>query len=992
MLHLSVAGSMMGDVATHLLTSPMVGRDEELTELLALVGLEADPPAGAAGETHATVLLSGDAGVGKTRLLTELRDRAEEQGWRCLVGRCLDFGDSALPYLPFTEILGRLAQESPGVVAELAESHPAVRHLLPGQRLLVTGDAGDVDDVERSELFETVHAVLERLAGSTPVLVLLEDLHWADRSTRDLLGFLFQRERSAPVSIVASYRSDDLHRRHPLRLATAQWSRIPGVHRVHLGPLDDTSVRELVRSLGPAMLSEADLHAIVTRAEGNAFFAEELVAATELGSPGLPEDLASLLLVRVDQLGEDARKVVRAASCAGREVTHDLLEAVVGLDSTGLEAALREAVDSMVLVPSGRRYAFRHALLGEAVYDDLLPGERTRIHAAYTDALSNGRAQGTAAELARHARAAHDVPTAVRASVEAGDDAMAVGGPDDAARHYQTALELMGDSTPEIDVVSLVSRASDALVSAGDPHRAMKLVSEQLDRMPDAAPLDRVRLQMALAGAALTADSDVDALELTTDALSVVGHEDTPLRARLASLHARVNADRQRADEAVRWAGTALELGERLGLPRVVLDAATTLARLEERAGDPETAQRSFERIVRQARQDGDVAAELRGLHQIGSLHFELGHVDEAARAYTTASSRAADLGRPWSPYGLDARVMAALTAYVAGRWDEALQIADVSGESPPVMAEALLGSVALAVAAGRGEKDRLEDLRRVRSWWDRDGLVALFSAAAAVDLHGDAGDVDAVLKVHDDVVSAVTSLWQVKSFMAQVRLAALVTGQLARHADTLTAAERESLVNRADDLLDAARGAMVRAEERQRLVGPEGRAWAARAEAEHLHLRWRTGVRAPSEAELVTGWRRAVAGFEEFPHVFELARSRARLAAVLRSVGDLTEARKHADPAREVAHQLGAKPLLEELKAAGATPSPAGAAASALTAREHEILALVAQGRTNGEIAKQLYISTKTVSVHVSNILAKLDARGRTEAAAIARRRGLVS
>jgi DNA-binding CsgD family transcriptional regulator len=982
---------MMDDVPAHLLTTPLVGRRHELEELARLAGLTA-------GSTPGVVLLAGDAGVGKTRLLMELRDQAEGAGWRTLAGHCLDFGDSALPYLPFTEILGRLAQEAPSFVTGVSDAHPAVRHLLPGQRVLFGAASGDSEDVERTELFETVHAVFERLAADGPLLVVVEDVHWADQSTRDLLGFLFQRRFSGPVSVVASYRSDDLHRRHPLRTAVAQWSRIPGVHRLPLGPLSDTAVRRLVRSLHGGHLSEADLRAIVSRAEGNAFFAEELVVATEAGARTLPGDLASLLMVRVDQLGEDTRQVVRAASCAGRQVSHDLLAAVVGLDPARLDAALRDAVDSNVLVPSGTSYSFRHALLGEAVYDDLLPGERVRLHAAFADALSRHVAQGTAAELARHARAAHDVVTAFRASIDAGDDAMAVGGPDDAARHYELALELAGDPArrPEglddVDVVSLTARASEALIASGDPHRAMQLVSDQIDRLgTEASAEERTRLLVALATAALMADADVDALDLTTEALGLVGPEPGVLRAKVLNVHAHANASRQRVDEAVRWAGEALDLAREVGLPRVVLSATTTLAKLEERAGDPETSRRSLERIVAQARADGDVTAELRGLHHLGALYFELGRLEEAVEAYAAASRRAVDVGRPWAPYGFDARLMGAITAYVAGRWDEVLRTTDVTGESPPAMAEAFLTAVALSVAAGRGEVSALERMERIRPWWDRDGFAAILSGAAAIDLLGDAGDLDAVLAMHDSIVETVRERWQVKTFMAQVRLAALVLGHLAQGVADRATAEREAILRRGDELLAAGREAVVRAEARGRSIGPEGTAWAARAEAEHLRLRWRSGIATPAEDELLSAWERTVGTFEEFGHVYETARSRSRLAGVLRTLGHTTEARACADLARETAHRLGAQPLLAELRAAGAAPQRAEAEPGALTPREHEILALVAQGRSNGEIAKQLYISAKTVSVHVSNILAKLGAAGRTEAAALARSRGLL-
>jgi DNA-binding NarL/FixJ family response regulator len=171
--------------------------------------------------------------------------------------------------------------------------------------------------------------------------------------------------------------------------------------------------------------------------------------------------------------------------------------------------------------------------------------------------------------------------------------------------------------------------------------------------------------------------------------------------------------------------------------------------------------------------------------------------------------------------------------------------------------------------------------------------------------------------------------------------------------------------------------------------------AWAARLSAEHLRFRWLAGVDAPEEPVLVDAWRAALGRFEDYGHVWEIARCQARLAAVLQAAGEQAEARLYADKARETAQRLGAEPLLAELRSIGGQPSrraaQSGPAGQALTARESEILKLVADGRSNGEIGKQLFISTKTVSVHVSNILAKLGASGRTEAAAIARRTGLV-
>ncbi|MDP2775270.1 MAG: AAA family ATPase, partial [Nocardioides sp.] len=428
----------------------MVGRDAELTEIASSLGVRPSAPGGADPHgphgphaPHGMVLLSGDAGVGKTRLLMELRDLALAEGWQVVAGHCLDFGDSALPYLPFSEVLGRLAADLPDVVDTVATVHPVLARLQPGRRVLSApeghGSSDDAHSLDRADLFGAVHALLEAAAEKCPLLLVIEDMHWADRSTRDLLGFLFSRPFDGPVTIVASYRSDDLHRRHPLRRQVAEWSRLRGVDRIALAPLSDASVRDLITELVPSGLSEKELADIVARAEGNAFFVEELTSAAATPGSWVPADLADVLLVRLDRLDDNARQVVRTASASGRKVAHEMLVATSGLDEAALEEGVRKAVEMNVLVSESRYYAFRHALLGEAVYDDLLPGERVRLHRQYAVALSEGSARGTAAELARHARLANDLDTALSASIRAGKEASTVGGPDEAAYHFQQA-------------------------------------------------------------------------------------------------------------------------------------------------------------------------------------------------------------------------------------------------------------------------------------------------------------------------------------------------------------------------------------------------------------------------------------------------------------------------------------------------------------------------------------------------------------------------
>ncbi len=995
---------------------PLLGRGRELADLCEVMGVDGQP-------RPRSVLVAGDAGVGKTRLLTEFSDRAGRAGWRTLVGHCLDFGDGGFPYLPFSELFGRLAAEDPETTAQLARAHPALTHLQPGRRLLVgaprpdaapatepPGAAGPVPqtpvinpaNLDRAELFEAVHSSLEMLADQGPVLVVVEDVHWADQSTRELLSLLFAWPFRGPVAVVASYRSDDLHRRHPLRATVAEWVRLPGVQRLQLGPLTDGDIRRLVRSLRREPMPESDLHAIVERAEGNAFFAEELVVAAEAGDRGLPVDLADLLLVRLDRLDDDAKQVVRAASCAGRRVSHDLLALVLKSQVSDLDRALRAVVDANVLVRQERGYAFRHALLGEAVYDDLLPGERVRLHAAYVDALCR-LGDGAAAELARHARAAHDLGTAVRASVEAGDEAMSVGGPDEAARHYETALELLArlpepgpdpGHDPGPDIVALTVKTADAVIATGHPQRARKLVEGQLVELGhDLPPEQRARLLVAAASAALLTDvpQTKGAWEATQEALDLVPDAPTPLRARLLAVHARACVSQGMDEQAARTAMEALSLAQKLDLSVVVADATTTLAGIDQRAGDPGAAERALEQIVASARDDHDADNQMRGLYLLGDLLQERADLPGACRAYEETMAVAAAAGRPWAPYAFDARMMLATARYQTGEWDEALRLADMSGESPPPVAELLLLAARMAVLVGRGEEQATELFARIRPIWDRDGFLVITAGCAAVDLHGQRGDVAGVLSLHDDVVAAMSRLWH-EFFQARIRLTALVLGHLADAAVQAPAGERAALAERAPALMAGVEGVLWQVEKRKRPMGPEGRAWVARARAEHLRLRWLADVQPPERPELLAAWEEALAGFRALGHRFEIARTELGLGTVLRAVGDNGAAREHLNAVRNAAQQLGAEPLRARLRTLGAARlRDETRRDAALTGREREILALVAQGRSNSEIARQLFISAKTVSVHVSNILAKLGAAGRTEAAAIARREGLL-
>jgi DNA-binding CsgD family transcriptional regulator/tetratricopeptide (TPR) repeat protein len=970
----------------------IVGRELELAALRRVV------------DTGGAALIAGDAGVGKTRLLSELIDTMADENVRVLVGHCLHFGGDSMPYLPISEALGRLARTDPDVVDTLRRDFPALDRLLPRQRL-IGSKPQTTERTESADLFEGVLGALLTLAEQSTVLLVLEDVHWADSSTRDLVGFLLSRTIGENVRLIVTYRSDDLHRRHPLRPVVLEWARLPGVARITVAPLADDLMRALVQQRHGQPLSEDAVQRILARAGGNPFFAEQLLAEYD-DSDQLPADLAELLLVRLERLSSEAAAVVKVASVGGRRVSHDILREITGLSVDQLDVALRGAVDAHVLTRTDADvFAFRHALLAEAVYDDLLPGERTRLHAAFVSALSEERIVGTDADLARHARGAVDLPTAYRAGRRAGAEAMRVGAPTEAMRHFESALELAERvGADECDRVTLTLEAADAAGAAGHFNRAVNLLADAVQNRPADLPAEQqAELLLGLVTHAVPLDTelDIDLVALSGQALTLVPADPpSALHARAMATNARVLQRMGRKDEAMRLATEARAIALGLRQVDIAADASTTLAKLAERGDDPERAVQLLEESVNEAVASGDLAAQLRSLHSLAVLRYDRGELAESRKAGWRVVELATEAGQPWAVYPLDCRLITAQAEYVAGHWDRVLEICAAAGQSPPAFAAVCMRAEAMAVGAGRGDTSIPDALDEVRPWWSSDGMIGVLSAAAAIDSLSTLGRVDESLRVLDDVVANVGQMWRNEWFMARVRLHALALGALADAAEQANAAERRRYLDRGAQLHTDVGRVLSHGSTRQSGLGPEGRAWAARGDAEWLRLRWRAGEEIKPN-ELVSAWESTVEEFgygqpEGAGHVFEQARSRARLAAARQAAADQVGAQRDADAARQVARKLGAEPLLAELRRLGPGSTSSRRHTSddeaTLTAREQQVLRLVSEGRSNREIARSLFISDKTVSVHVSNILAKLGAAGRTEAAAIANRRGLLA
>jgi predicted ATPase len=365
-----------------------VGRTQELAQLRELL---ARAPAG----QPLVALLGGEAGIGKTRLVEQLAATASGQSVRVLRGGCVPLGEEGVPFAAVIEALRGLAGDlDPTELAAVAgPARAELARLLPD--LAWGGEAATgaaVAAASQGRLFELLLGLVERLAATAPLLWVMEDLHWADRSTRDLLAYLAVSLRSGRVLLVGSFRSDELDRRHPLRGLLGELGRNRRVVRLELPRFTRAEVAEQLAGLLGADPSARLLDDIYARSGGNPFFAEELLLAG--GGPRvLPPSLREVLLARVVRLGDPTQRVLGVAAAAGPGATQPLLAAVTGMDDQQLLEGLREAVDQQLLLPdpaSGGGYLFRHALLAEAVYGELLAGERVRLHTALAAALEAG--------------------------------------------------------------------------------------------------------------------------------------------------------------------------------------------------------------------------------------------------------------------------------------------------------------------------------------------------------------------------------------------------------------------------------------------------------------------------------------------------------------------------------------------------------------------------------------------------------------------------
>jgi DNA-binding NarL/FixJ family response regulator len=972
-------------------SSVFVGREQELA------ALEAALTRAGSGE-GTVVLLAGESGIGKSRLIGELTERARGQGATVLTGECLELAEGELPYAPIVGALRSLVRERGTEV--FGGAHGELARLMPELAPAEAEPAGEAGSQAR--LFEQLLGVLSALGQDGPVLLVVEDLHWADRSTRDFISFLVRNARRERIALVASYRSDELHRRHPLRPFVLELERSGQAQRIELRPFTRAELSQQVAAIRGAAVDPALVEDLLERSDGNPFFTEELLAASSSSGAGLPQSLRDALLLRVEGLSQPAQSLLRVAAAAGRTIDHSLLAVSADLPDDELNEGLREAVAGYVLVHDSEStgYSFRHALLREAVYEDLLPGERRLLHISLANALEEqpelaGSRTACAAELAYHWRGAHELAKALPASIRAGMEAEAVRALAEASLHYERALEIWdvaADTAGELplDKIEVTRRAADAESLGGDRDRAVALARSVLDMIderddPIAAALAHERLGRYL----WLVGRDDDALPAHRRAVELMPAE-PPSEDRafvLAGLGQVLMLCIQTA-ESIPYCEEAVAIARSVGARAVEAHALNTMLANFSNQGE-------VDRAVEGAKEAIAIGRELGLVEQLGRSYInccdaldQAGRIEEAIAFAEEGIEVAREFGAERG-YGdfLRGEIIGRLVR--SGRWDEADEwLSDLVDRRPAGISECLARQYLAQLQAGRGQlEEARRDAQRARelalhsrgSMWHG----PLTATQASIELS--AGRPEAAAALVQECLDLVAGAEYPFSMAGVYELGVRAAADIAERAPR-DQALRDRQIEHARALIERFDGVLASVTGQPAVRGSASRAGCA---AELSRITGEDGAALWAEARRL---------WDAVGDPFEAAHARRREAeALLTEGGDRGEAERLVREAHSVAEQLGAAPLREELEALArrarfelGRTGTAAAGEFELTPRELEVLGLLALGRTNRDIAGELFISEKTASVHVSRILSKLGARNRAEAAAIAHRLGL--
>ena len=564
--------------------------------------------------------------MGKSRLIAELAELAHGRAATMVIGECLPLGDGEVPYAPIVGVLRSLVRD--GALTLTGPDPPAqdeLVRLLPERSAATVPPSAMVPERPGSSgrLFERLLAVFAGLAREAPIVLAIEDVHWSDPSTRDFLTFLARGIRRERLTLILTYRNDEIHRRHPARRFLHELERSGQATRLELRGFGRRELGEQVTAILDEEPPPELLDNLLDRAEGNPFFTEELLATVhEPGAP-LPESLRDTMLYRVEGSSPQVRDVLRVAAVTGREVDHALLRDVSGIDSDDLLDAVREAVRTHLLVENPRTgaYAFRHALLREAVYHDLLAEERRTLHLELARTLSQGidtaGDRGGSAELAHHWYSARQWPEALAAAIDAGIEAEDVHAPSEALLQFERALELWDQVDPaatRLSRIEVMQRASEVALLSGVAERAIDLARGTLDRL---RPGDRVAIALAherLGRYLWVAGRGEEALPEYRLAVELMPTSVSRERALVLAAEAQALMLSSLTDLSERRCEQALEIATGIGADEIRAHVLNTVCSNLANRGE-------FERAVASSRQALEVARRLGLVEEVGRAH-----------------------------------------------------------------------------------------------------------------------------------------------------------------------------------------------------------------------------------------------------------------------------------------------------------------------------------------------------------------------------------
>ncbi len=1013
------------------------------------------------------VLLGGEAGVGKSRLLGAVLEHARATGALVLAGGCIGIAEGALPFAPIMEAvrpLGRLLPDGPPEHAlvplagartssgERSESgSPVTGEELRGVlnwfgALAGAGPSAAAElrpEWARSRVYEAFLDTLRRLARDALVILAIEDLQWADGSTRELMAFVIRNIQQERVLVLATYRSDELHRRHPLLPWLVEVARSPGVERIELERLGPDEVAKqlagiLDRAPGPDLVDR-----IFARSDGNPLFVEELVAAGA-GSRFLPATLREALVARLAGLSDRTTHLLGVAAIIGRRVEHDILSSVAKLSDEALDAALEEAVTGHILEPDpdapAARYAFRHALLAEAAADLVLPGQRRRLHADIATALTARAGPGgdepadRLVEVAHHWFEARELDQALVASQAAGRASFRAGAYSEALQQYERVVELwdvVGDPAGRLgfDRIELLRLTGQAAQLAGAYGRAIELFSEAASRAAETGDGVRSGLLLERVGrSAWTAGAFGDALSAYRQAVDLVPDQPpTADRARVLAGFAQVLMLSGRFEDSRAVAEPALRVARETGARQLEGHLLATLGAGMGYAGDADRGVDLIREALAIAEETGDLDDLGRAYAALSSTLDFAGRREDGVAVALEGARRMKALGMG-ATYGAFLRMNAADDLVALGRWEEALgHMRDVQsralGTSQMLVQQELARLLTLQgdMAGANAALDALA------AYVGRD-VEAQFTgpvSATRISIATLTGDFAAGRAVADTILPILAQTDDLPRQLVVLAAAVQLEASAAEHARAARDAPGVAqATRRASRHLDAIRGLASDSSTRSQRHMHE--LTLALAEAEHARLAGR-----PDPA----AWQRAVRAGSDGAPVHDLAYAEFRLGEALlanRSARD--EARAILAHAHATAVGLRARPLQGSIEALAArarivlgeatvaeapadaapgapdtdsspsegagparfdggraaSPAQRAQAAYGLTAREIDVLRVLTLGRTNRQIGEELFISESTAGVHVSRILGKLGVGSRVEAATIAARLGL--